>query len=89
MSMQPREAKWMTLSTSCAGHERLGQRQMTSPSGRTRSVSHAGQVVGIWNGRSSPVRRWVSAETTWGITSPARWMMTVSPTRRSLRARSS
>ena len=89
MSMQPRDAKWITLSTSCAGHERLGQRQMTSPSGRTSAVPHAGHSVGIWKGRSSPVRRWVSADTTWGITSPARCTMTVSPMRRSFRARSS
>ena len=67
----------------------MGQRICTSPGGWTTGVSQAGQRSGITNGRSSPVRSWVSGPTTWGMTSPARCTMTLSPIIRPLRARSS
>ena len=89
MSIAPREAKWNRPCWIWAGQERLGQRICTSPGGWTTGVSHAGQRSGMANGRSSPVRSWVSGPTTWGITSPARWTITVSPIIRPLRATSS
>ena len=89
MSIAPREAKWISPCTIWAGQERLGQRICTSPGGWTTGVSHAGQRSGMTNGRSSPVRSWVSGPTTWGMTSPARCTTTRSPIIRSLRATSS
>jgi hypothetical protein len=78
----------ISVSTLLDGHLRLGQRCMTSPSGFTISVSQSGQCVGIlngfvpfWCGRTGP--------TTCGITSPARWTMTTSPSRMSFRLMSS
>ena len=89
MSIAPREAKWKSPCWICAGQERFGQRIWTSPSGWTTGVSQTGQRSGIVQGRSSPVRSWVSGPTTCGMTSPARCTMTLSPTMRPLRATSS
>ena len=89
MSMAPREAKWKSPCWIWAGQERLGHRICTSPGGWTTGVPQAGHRSGIANGRSEPSRSCVSGATTWGITSPARWTITRSPMRRSLRATSS
>ena len=89
MSMAPREAKCSIVCTICSGQERFGQRICTSPSGWTTGVPQTGQCVGIVNATSAPVRSWISGATTCGMTSPARWTTTRSPTRRSLRAMSS
>ena len=53
MSMAPLLTKCLMLSTSCAGHERLGQRTATSPVSRTVSEPQAGQVRGMaYSGRA-------------------------------------
>ena len=65
------------------------QRKSTSPSSRTASLPHTGQLRGMVNGVGSPTRLSTSTETTSGITSPARRTTTVSPTRTSLRRASS
>ncbi len=89
MSIAPRAAKWPRACWICAGQDRLGQRICTSPGGCTTGVPHAGQRSGMTKARSAPVRSCVSGPTTCGITSPARWTMTLSPIRRPLRATSS
>ena len=70
------------------GQARFGQRCITSPSGFTIGVSQSGQRSGIRNscvpGRCAP-----AGPTIWGITSPARWMITSSPSRICLRLMSS
>ena len=59
-------------------------------SGLTVGVPHAGHFFGGFGLRSRlPLRRWISGEITCGITSPARVTTTSSPSRTSLRARSS
>ena len=71
------------------GHARFGQRCMTSPSGLTISVSQSGQCFGI---RNCFVPGWCTppaGPTICGITSPARWTMTMSPSRICLRLMSS
>ncbi len=73
----------------CAGQYGFGQRVTTSPSSRSASVPHTGQWVGISQAISLPSRASTTALTTSGMTSPARWRTTVSPTRRSLRRISS
>ena len=73
----------------CAGQYGFGQRATTSPSSRTASVPHTGQLVGISQIVSVPSRASTTALTISGMTSPARWRTTVSPTRRSLRRISS
>ena len=70
------------------GQARFGQRCITSPSGLTISVPQSGQCVGIWNG-FVPRRCLPAGPTTCGITSPARWTITSSPSRMSLRLMSS
>ena len=70
------------------GHARFGQRCITSPSGFTTSVPQSGQCVGIANG-FVPRRCLPAGPTICGITSPARWTITSSPSRMSLRLMSS
>ena len=90
MSIAPRETKCFSACTIWPGQSlRLGQRVQTSPSGFTVGVPHSGHFAGGTYGFSLPVRRWVIGDTTCGITSPARMMTTSSPSRMSLRARSS
>ena len=80
--------QWISVSSPREGHARLGQRCMTSPSGLTTSTPQSGQRFGIRNrfvlGACSP-----AGPTTCGITSPARWTITRSPSRMSLRLMSS
>ena len=80
--------QWMSVSRPREGQARLGQRCFTSPSGLTTSTPQSGQCEGIFHGvvpgRCSP-----AGPTTWGITSPARWTITRSPSRMSLRLMSS
>jgi hypothetical protein len=82
----------LTAWKSCPGHEaRLGQIVQTPPSGLTVGVSHAGQRSG-GSGTGARRRRLCAfgvGETTRGITSPARVTITSSPSRTSLRRRSS
>ena len=70
---------------------RLGQIVQTPPSGLTVGVPQAGHFDGGSIGLLRPLRFCALAvgETTWGITSPARITITSSPSRTSLRRRSS
>ena len=69
---------------------RFGQIVKTAPSGLTVGVPHAGHSFGgLTFRRRLPFRFWTSGEMTWGITSPALVTTTSSPSRTSLRARSS
>ena len=61
----------------------------TSPSARTASEPHSGQLSGHWKRRASAGLRSGSARTTSGMTSPARRTTTVSPIHTSLRSISS
>jgi hypothetical protein len=61
---------------------------MASPSGLTISASQSGQRFGILNG-FVPGRCAPAGPTICGITSPARWTITSSPSRMSLRLMSS
>ena len=89
MSIAPAKCaiRWPLL----AGHAGFAQRKATSPSGCSTGPSHAGQRSGIWNRRYRLpfVRLSCSTRTTSGMTSPARWMTTVSPARTSSRRTSS
>ena len=69
---------------------RFGQIVHTESSGFTVGVPQTGHFFGGFGLRSRlPLRCWISGETTCGITSPARVTTTSSPSRTSLRARSS
>jgi len=61
---------------------------MASPSGLTISTPQSGHFAGILNG-FVPFSCGSTGPTTWGITSPARWTITLSPSRMSLRLMSS
>jgi hypothetical protein len=65
------------------------QRRTTSPAGRTARLPQTGQWVRGTKGWLSAGRRLRSTATICGMTSPARWRVTLSPTRMSLRAISS
>ena len=54
-----------------------------SPSSLIASAPHTGQVFGMLNTTSFPVRFSFFTSTISGITSPAFWMTTVSPIRKS------
>ena len=56
MSIAPREAKCSIRRFSCAGHWLLMQRTATWPSSFTTLLPHSGQVVGMRNFFSLPVR---------------------------------
>ena len=90
MSIAPLLTKCLTCWKDCPGQPaRLGQIVKTASSGLTVSVPQAGHLFGGFGLRAPFLRFWVSGETTCGITSPARITTTSSPTRTSLRARSS
>ena len=90
ISMALRRAKWIRRSTVCAGHTRPPvQRFTTSPGGRTAWLPQAGQVSGKTKGFADSGRFSMTTPRICGITSPARWRMTVSPMRTSFRAISS
>ena len=57
------------------------QRRTASPFSRTAGEPQSGHLSGILNGRSAPVLRLATTETTSGITSPARSSSTKSPIR--------
>ncbi len=85
MSKASRATKWRSRSASWAGQiSPPVQRRIASPSGRTASEPHCGQWSGKTKGTASAGRRASTTSTTCGITSPARWITTVSPTRMSL-----
>src|SRR3954453_1770342 len=92
MSIAPREAKCLSSWNCRPGQPpRLGHIVKTRPSGLTVGVPHDGHVAG---GRGGGLRSGLSTacgagDSTCGMTSPARRTMTSSPTRRSLRRRSS
>ena len=90
MSMAPRWTKCLTCWKTCPGQPvRFGQIVQT-PSGLIVGVPQIGHFLGGFaRRRRLPLRRWISGATTWGMTSPARVITTSSPTRTSLRARSS
>ena len=79
----------ISVSSPRDGQARFGQRCITSPSGLTISASQSGQRSGIRNGFVPRRMRAGAGPTTCGITSPARWTITVSPSRISLRLMSS
>ena len=90
MSIARREPQWKRRSLSWAGHAVLVQRHTASPSTRSAAPPQAGQWVGMWKGSGSGSGRLeVTTCTRYGITSPARSISTVSPTRTSLRRTSS
>ena len=91
MSIAPRETKCLSSCHWRPGQTRFGHFVKTPPSGLTVGVSHDGQCAGGRGGsaRSGRSTACGAGETTCGMTSPARRTMTSSPTRRSLRARSS
>ena len=70
------------------GQARFGQRCIASPSGLTISAPQSGQWLGIRNG-FVPSLCGPAGPTICGITSPARWTITSSPSRMSLRLMSS
>ena len=93
MSIARRDAKWRKACLRCAGQTRPPvQRATASPGGSSMCEPHSGQTSGqrISGCKGLPTasagRRSGSAETTSGMTSPARRTITVSPTRMSLRA---
>ena len=90
MSIAPLLTKCLTCWKDWPGQPALlGQIVKTAPSGLTVGVPQAGHFFGGFGFRGLPLRRCSSGATTWGITSPARITTTSSPTRTSLRARSS
>ena len=89
MFIAPREAKCSRPRCSLEGHEVFSQRQTASSSSRCSRVWQSGHVSGICHGTESGGRRLSTGPTTRGITSPAFSMITVSPSRMSLRAMSS
>ena len=68
---------------------RFGQIVKTPSCGFTVGVPHSGHFFGGFGLRVPFLRRWMIGETTCGITSPARITTTSSPSRTSLRSRSS
>ncbi len=90
MSKAPRDTKWRSRSTACAGQVSPPvQRRIASPSGRVAIEPQTGQCVGNTNRLASAGRFSGIDVTICGITSPARWTTTVSPLRTSLRSISS
>ncbi len=90
MSIAPLLTKCLTCWKDWPGQPaRLGQIVKTAPSGLTVSVPQAGHFLGGFGLRAPFLRFWTRGETTCGITSPARITTTSSPTRASLRVRSS
>ena len=90
MSIAPLLTKCLTCWKDWPGQPaRLGQIVKTAPSGLTVSVPQAGHFFGGFGLRALLFLRGSFGETTWGITSPARITTTSSPSRTSLRARSS
>ena len=71
----------MIRSTICALHNGLMHRQTASASSFSNVASHAGQVVGKEIIFSVPLRNELIDCTICGITSPARSIITVSPSR--------
>ena len=92
MSIAPFETKCLTAWNSWPGHDaRLGQIVKTASSGLTVGVPQAGHFDGGFGGGDRRFRFCACGvgETTCGITSPARITITSSPSRTSLRRRSS
>ena len=90
MSIAPLLTKCLTCWKDWPGQPvRLGQIVKTAPSGLTVSVPQAGHFFGGFGLRALLFLRGSFGETTCGITSPARITTTSSPSRTSLRARSS
>ena len=73
------EAKWIILLYSLAGHSTPIHLTTASPSSLTASAPQTGQVLGISNFFSVPSRFLLFTPTTSGITSPAFWIITLSP----------
>src|SRR5690606_38680650 len=92
MSIARRETKWMIACLSCALQASRPTQRYTAPPVtvclprprltswvRSTAEPHTGQCSGICTGRASAGRRSVTTCMTWGMTSPARRMITVSP----------
>ena len=78
----------LSVSTPREGHARLGQRCIATPSGLTMFSPQRGHFLGILNGLV-PFACVPAGPTICGMTSPARWTITTSPSRMSLRLMSS
>ena len=91
MSIAPRLTKCLTCWKVWPGQPvRFGQIVNTASSGLTVGGAAGGALGGGLGFRSRlPLRRWITGATTRGITSPARVTITSSPSRASLRSRSS
>ncbi len=85
MSSAPRDTKCLSSSAPRLGQRGFTHRCWASPSGFAIGWSQAGQRSGMRNTCASSGRRSSTGPTTCGITSPARWTITVSPMRTSLR----
>ena len=84
MSIASREAKWIRLRSSCAGHCGFVQRAAASPSSRVISSPQEGQRSGSRYGTVSG--GFSTTDTTSGMISPALRMMTFEPMRISFSA---
>ena len=88
MSSAPRDPKCAIRPFSCAEQAKWFGQTVNGPFS-TGGVPHDGHAVGM--AKASPRSRPSSSirSTTWGITSPARWTRTLSPSRTSFRSSSS
>ncbi len=85
MSNASRLTKWRSRSVIWAAQiSPPVQRRTASPGGRTAKLPQTGQCSGKTYGSVPAGRRSARTSTTCGMTSPARWISTVSPTRMSL-----
>ena len=90
ISIALRLAKCLSRSSRCASQVKPPvQRRTASPSGRIAGCWQTGHVSGKMKSRSLPSRRDSITRTIWGITSPARCRITLSPMRIFLRRTSS
>ena len=90
ISMALRLTKCFMACFTCAPQLRpLGQRKAASPCSLSNSPSHTGHCIGATNAWAPSIRFANTACTTFGITSPARRTITVSPSCRSRREISS
>ena len=89
MFIADRDAKCSRLRRILAGHDGLSQRHTTSSSSRCNVLPHSLHVVGITHDSVFSGRKLRTGATTFGMTSPAFSITTVSPSRMSLRRMSS
>ena len=83
------DIKCLIRPLTCAGQDLFSHLAIASPSRRKTSSQHDGQIVGREYGSDLPFLFSLITLTISGITSPARWISTVSPILISLRSISS